>query len=382
MPEQPTVIIGAGVSGIACARELQRLGHTVRVISQDVGGRVTSSSDGQVNYGAYIFGGDNRHIRECSIPGRRLRLSQIRYHGSGPRTWSSWWHHPVAAGTLLMRSLIFRRRFHRFQKRAEQVGQQAALQRDLTLLAMYNEYTDFWLVRHGLTEFVDTYFAPIIRMCTFSELSAVTVFDFFHLMMYLTVPVFEFTVDRAKMMNGVQVIEQGISVTKIIPGSPHTIQMSTNETIRANTVVVALPTEQLINLLPIRTTKTPRTATMYHLRGHCRSEFVHGDIHVFRSPSNNLFLSPQHDGTFLCYRRVPDENFSELFDGQVEIIACKSWKPAFWMGAGTVLDIEPLPNILVAGDHNIVGMEDSWISGLAAAHRVHEQLLEIKAVTS
>ena len=58
MRRRLSVIVGAGISGLACARTLFDAGEDFIIISRDVGGRVLQSADGAVPLGAFYVRAD------------------------------------------------------------------------------------------------------------------------------------------------------------------------------------------------------------------------------------------------------------------------------------------------------------------------------------
>jgi len=53
-----TIIIGGGISGLACARRLYDRGRPFLLITQNIGGRIRPSTTGAVNLGAYYVRSD------------------------------------------------------------------------------------------------------------------------------------------------------------------------------------------------------------------------------------------------------------------------------------------------------------------------------------
>ncbi|MCL1593697.1 MAG: FAD-dependent oxidoreductase, partial [Actinomycetia bacterium] len=76
MPE--TIIVGGGVSGLACARQLHDAGRSFLIVTEDIGGRVRASADGSSNLGAYYVTRDYEHVGKFVDRGRRIRRSEIQ----------------------------------------------------------------------------------------------------------------------------------------------------------------------------------------------------------------------------------------------------------------------------------------------------------------
>jgi glycine/D-amino acid oxidase-like deaminating enzyme len=84
-----TVIIGGGIAGLACGRRLHDRQRPFRLITEAVGGRIRSSTDGAVNLGAYYVRSDYRHVNRFVDRGRRInRLGVMRGNPDG--SFSRW----------------------------------------------------------------------------------------------------------------------------------------------------------------------------------------------------------------------------------------------------------------------------------------------------
>ena len=69
-----TIIIGAGISGLACARTLSENGEDFIIISEDIGGRILTSQDGKVNYGAFFVCSDYDNVLKFVKLKSQIRL--------------------------------------------------------------------------------------------------------------------------------------------------------------------------------------------------------------------------------------------------------------------------------------------------------------------
>src|SRR3989338_24652 len=75
-----TIIIGAGVAGIGCARQLSKHNRNFLVITEDMGGRITTSPGGCANYGAYFVLNNYDHILPFVKKGERLHPFFVEFH--------------------------------------------------------------------------------------------------------------------------------------------------------------------------------------------------------------------------------------------------------------------------------------------------------------
>ena len=75
-----TIIIGAGISGLACARTLQENDKDFLIISKDIGGRILTSKDGTANYGAFFVCSDYYHVLKYVKLKSRIRLRDFCFH--------------------------------------------------------------------------------------------------------------------------------------------------------------------------------------------------------------------------------------------------------------------------------------------------------------
>ena len=74
---ESVIIIGGGIAGLACARRLHDAGHSALLITENLGGRIRTSTDGAVNIGAYYVTRDYSHVNRFVDRGPRLKRRPI-----------------------------------------------------------------------------------------------------------------------------------------------------------------------------------------------------------------------------------------------------------------------------------------------------------------
>ena len=75
-----TIIIGAGISGLSCGRRLQQYNKDFIIISKDIGGRILTSEDEEVNYGAFFVCSDYKNLLKYVKIKSRIKLHDFCFH--------------------------------------------------------------------------------------------------------------------------------------------------------------------------------------------------------------------------------------------------------------------------------------------------------------
>ena len=138
-----TIIVGAGVAGLGCARTLADAGYTdFLALSKDIGGRVVHSFDDRVNYGAFYIRDDYEHILPFVTKKRQLRTGQVGFFRGYRRRKVfnlSNLPHMLSLARLTMEIWRFHRHYRRMQREATQVSQCRAIETDPYVLQRFKQ---------------------------------------------------------------------------------------------------------------------------------------------------------------------------------------------------------------------------------------------------
>ena len=191
-----TIIVGAGIAGLACARRLAEAQQPFLVVGDNVGGRIWRSRDGVVNLGAYFVRADYHHVNRLVKRGRRIKALAARCHdlyGS----YTLWdrrllLHLPQAA-RFLRHLFAFRRRYEAFKANAVVMSQAQAIRADPYLWHLYHQPASDFIRQHRFGAIARHYIAPALYGTAFQPLSRLTAFVLLLGALPIVVPIFEFT---------------------------------------------------------------------------------------------------------------------------------------------------------------------------------------------
>lgn len=366
-----TIIIGGGISGLSCAKKLHDNGKKFLLLTEDIGGRILSSKDGKVNYGAYYVRNDYKHIKKFVKLGRKINPWKINFYArnkSYKLLDKKFLLHPLQAAKLVVMLYIFKRHFHKFQKRCENVSQAEALREDKFLWRLYKQKGAYFIREHNLNYINQHYLNGISRVTAFISSDKINAFGLLEVTLPLIVPIYEFQFLKDKITKGFRKQINFDTVLKITKSKNNITIKTKKRTYLTKNLVVATPPKVSKKLLKLKKMNGPVFAHMFHLTGKIKLPWKKG-MNVLSSVDKDLVLVQQKDKTFLLFSKKKHPNFKKFFT-KYKIIKRHFWNPAFNLISTTLWESDLGNNLYLIGDHNCCGMEDSFITGIYAANKI------------
>lgn len=366
-----TIIIGAGISGLACARKLHENNKEFLVISENIGGKCGEYSKGGISYGAlFINNKTHPHVWKYVKPVKKVSFYSYLFYNEQYKSYSiyrQFFSHPIQGLKILLYTKKFLRKYKKFHKRCETMSQAQAIKSDPFLLKVYNQTVKEFITELKLKNFelaitqgtTSFFLTPIEQQDMFNA-----TFPFLFMIMFGHEFIFlidEFIKDIRKKIYKDTIIQ-------IKKGKNFYTLQSKKRTLYAKNVVVATPPSVSKKLLHLNKIKKAVKNHIFHIAG-IRHEPNKHDA-VFYPPKDQLVVNlVQCDGTYIVYATEEKPRFENYFS-EYKIIRHKFWNPAYHIGTKVLWECEQDKNLYLIGDHNIVCMEDAYITGLYAANQI------------
>lgn len=370
-----TIIIGAGIAGLGCARQLSQNQRNFLVISEDIGGRIMTSADGRANYGAYFVLKNYHHILPLVKKGKKLHPFFVEFHDKKKHYYhlAKISRHPVQVMRLLFLLHKFKKRYEHFKKMCETKSQKSLIEKDAQFKKLYSQPATDFIKEKKIAAIANKFLSEGVYLCTFLPLSQVSAFDFMRLCLCLITPAYEFTFLQDKTTEHFKDKIVLDSVTKIKKDKEYEVYTKSGKLYKARNLVVAVPPTIAQQLLKIKKIKEGSNASVFHVAGILKESWKGGQFELFDSRSPVIFIRKQSDGSFIFYSKVANPHLEDYFL-HPKIIFKKQWQPAFNISGNTLLDCEQGEHLYLIGDYNIIGLEDSYITGVCAANKIFSSL--------
>jgi hypothetical protein len=366
-----TVIIGAGISGLACAKKLQDNDRNFIIMTENIGGRILTSKDGTKNYGAFFVCSDYYHFLQHIKIKSRIKLSDFCFHND--KTYVLFEPLLLTYAFQFIKTikilLRFRRHFRFFRKICEHVSQKKAIESDPFLYELYMQNAADFVKIHNLQTGVQRYLSHALYSTTFSQIKDMNAFSFLEFLMPLITPIYTFTFNQEKM---IEPYKERIMIgsVKNITHKSEIYKISFNENIiKAKNVVLATEIVWSKDFAGVKKINRPVSTNMLHIKGVPTTTFSKKLYNLFMPPSPVQALADLKDGTYLLYYQGERPSLDEFFKDP-KIIAHHYWNPVGTINGHNLIESNRGNNLYLIGDYNVAGLEDAYITGIYAANQI------------
>jgi hypothetical protein len=372
-----TVIIGAGISGLACANRLHAAGKDFIIISKDVGGRIKSSKvNPKINLGGVYINSDYFNLLPFVDIIEPFRVRDFYFFdGKRYETIFSFRNLRYLSKIIRFVGLLwqFRNRLNAMRKDAEHEELKVLIENDPLLKRYWHLPATEFLKRYGLEKLDYQFGQPTAGTNVFTVSKDMN--TFYYLYLFMTMIRSAFVVDLSKttdrLLQGFEsklVIDTVVSIEKQNTGD----YLVTAEKIsfKAKNVVVAAPYLDILDAyhLPKPSKITP--AFTYYVTGQRKAAYADKKGVVLHPDFNDAYLLwEQKQGGDLIYAKTGDLDLSKYYSDFV-VLDKIFWKTGMHLPSQSVIGQKLDERMYLASDYNFSLMEDAFITGLYAANQV------------
>ena len=367
-----TIVIGAGISGLACAGQLENNSEEFILISNNVGGRILPSKDGETNYGAFFVCSDYYNVLQYVTCKDRIRLSDFCFHENKD-------YYPLYSLKIInyLNQFVkiikilhkFKKHLHNLRKNSKIMSQKKAIESDSYLYDLYMKNGYDFVSEQNLLEGTDVYLSKALYSTTFSRIDEMNAFSFLQFLLPLITPIYTFYFDKEQMTHPFQ--------DKIIIDTVNTIRYKDKRYLiktkkgsyQAKNIILATEITWSYQYANIREFNKPVKTNMLHIRATPKQMIKTKKYHLF-SPSNNVqAIADLQDGTYLLYYKN-ESPLLQVYFNNPRIIYQKQWNPAGIINGHQLIECDRGNNMYIIGDYNIAGLEESFITGIYGANQI------------
>lgn len=372
-----TVIVGAGVSGLACANKLHAAGKDFVVISKDIGGRVKPSAiNPTINLGGVYINSDYFNLMPFVDIVEPFRVRDFYFFdGENYVTILSLRNIKYLPKIVRLIGLLwqFRNRLNAMRRSAEQEELCILIESDPLLKKYWHMSATDFLQRHGFEELDRQFGQPTAATNVFTTSKDMNAFYYLYLFLTMIRPAYivdlSKTTDRLSRGFENKFIISEVSSIKKQKTDEYLVVAGDNEFVAKN-VVIAAPYLDIVGAYDIPKPSIITSIFTYYVKGSRKAVFadkkgvvLHPDVH------DAYLLWEQQCGGDLIYARTADLDLSKYYS-EFTILDKVFWKTGMQITNNAVIGQKLDVGLYLASDYNFSLMEDAFITGLYAANQI------------
>lgn len=381
MKKTDTLIIGGGVSGLACARELKAANKDFVLITKVLGGRIHAESAGsEVPYGtAYVCEDYYNMIpfTDKATSGKRDASNYYFFDGKDYISIYSLKNITLIPSLLRFKKILKKFRQHIIDYRA------AMTEKSLKEIFEDDEFLNYtWttpakdFIREHKLEKLDQFLVnPIVATTTYAESDEINTAYYLGMALPLIAKTwradFRHTLERMTENIKDEIKIGEVTELKKLDDGTFNVSTSVGE-FNAKNIVLAAPQKHLKNLYP-NLPKPWKQVDIHvmNVHGTRKEPFVGKPVVFLRSREHNgvYTLFGVKDGVDLVYSKEKDPDLSRYYS-EYKIVKDVYWDPVMNVPDSTLIDNKLEDHVYLAGDYNISGLEEAFVSGMGVGRRV------------
>jgi hypothetical protein len=374
-----TLIVGGGISGLACARTLHDAGKEFLLITKDLGGRIhAETAGGEVPHGTAYMCEDYLHMRMYTDKGSRDKKSASHYFFWNDKEFVSllsWKNIIYLPKFLKLRKILkkFRQHINAYRNQMENSSLKELFEADEFLLHTWKTPAKDFIIENGFEDIDRIFVNPIVATTTYAESDEINTTYYLGMALPLVAKTWraDFTHTISKLTKGFENRLKIGEVTKITKTEAKSYLIITSVgNFEAKNVVLAAPQKALGHIYP--NIPTPHRQIAMHtlnVHGERQALFVDKPVVFLRSHDYNGIYAvfQMKPGVDLVYSKQKNPDLGEFYT-DYKIVKSVFWDPAMIVPDNTLIDQKIDNNLYLASDYNISGLEEAFLTGLSAAN--------------
>jgi len=367
-----TIIVGAGISGLSCARQLQAQNEDFLLISKNIGGRILTSEDGTVNYGAFFVCSDYYNVLKYVTVQSRIRLRDFCFHENDDKfvlfepQLLVYLYQFLKIQKLLYR---FRRSLRFLRKTSETQSQKTIIEADPMLYELYTKDAVDLVKELDIQRVTEKYLSKALYSTTFSSISEINAFSFLQFLLPLITPIYTFIFEKEKMIAPFRENIHLGSVTDIRHKDDYYTIKTNGKIYRAKNLVLATEINWSQQFAGVKKVNKPINTNMLHIRGTPKKSISKKKYQLYSYHNAVQAITTLPDRTYLFYYKNEQPLLKHFFT-KPQVIAHHFWNPAGRINGHVLIESNRGNNMYLIGDYNIAGLEEAFITGIYAANQI------------
>jgi hypothetical protein len=362
---------------MSCALTLKDAGIEFLMITDTLGGRICYNAEEKVNFGAYFVMANYRRAKRLVKRETYINPLSVVFHNSPNDYFSTLSLHSIKRLPQLLKFVRVIRKFYKhyepYKDQCTRIPQAEALRQDPYMDRLFTQTAENFVKENGIEKVAHDYLSKFSYACTGVAMDRLTALDFLNVSLGIALPIHRFSFDEKGMESTLgekRLLRDTVTQVERV-GEGWRLTTEKGQVVAADVLVMATPaavTQKLIGH-PDKIREACKLF-VYHVKARLKPKFATHEMNVFPPESEIIFTALQDDKSYLIYTREKSEPLLLDVCDSYTLISMRSWEKAMYVCGEGYMDQTPEKNLIVAGDHNGLGLEPTAVSGVFAANTI------------